>query len=514
MGAPRRMRVLSWLRRHRAMLTALLLLQVVAYSYLFTLPLLTDHTFPNSWLYPYPSFKTTGEGRWLADLVILLQGGSGVPAVQMIAAAFLQAVNGILFTTLLGVGSGPAQFLLAGVLCLHPAFLDYYSFAADHLSFVLGDTCALLAAGVLLRDRSVPLRLAGAAGLNLLALGLYGPKVALILLLTLLVLLLRLVDAAEAAGRRLSLAQEIAVAGGAVALALLLFAASVRLLVRHPIFPSAQVNGLPQMAAAAIGSYARSLDYLSAMAGLPPGPLRWLPLVLVLLALVALAVRLRQGRWPQWLLAALLVLLLPIALNGAAIINDSSPTDRGRFVAAYAYLLVFCLSQCLALRRLRRVGLVAGALLFWLFLTLAVQQTQAFQFKSRYDFAIINRILVRLEPLLTTDAAASPQPVIVVGRYPPFGLESYVRWPGRIDAPHLLASDTFAPYRQTEMLNHLLGRSLLRRPSAAEIAHALPLLRQKEAWPAPESVFRDGRTVVVVLEPWRPDGAITWDDSR
>ena len=97
---------LAKLRRHQGVLAALLLLQVVAYGYLFTVPIFTDHTFPNSWLYPYPSFKTDGEGRWLADLVILLQGGSGVPSVQMAGAALLQAINGILFASLLGLRSG------------------------------------------------------------------------------------------------------------------------------------------------------------------------------------------------------------------------------------------------------------------------------------------------------------------------------------------------------------------------------------------------------------------------
>jgi hypothetical protein len=60
------------------------------------------------------------------------------------------------------------------------------------------------------------------------------------------------------------------------------------------------------------------------------------------------------------------------------------------------------------------------------------------------------------------------------------------------------------------MLNYLLGRSLLRRPTAIEINHALPQLRQAPAWPAPESVFLDGRTIVVTLEPWRAEVPMTW----
>jgi hypothetical protein len=504
-------RLRTWPQRHFGLLLALLLLQVVAYSYLFTLPILTDHTFPNSWLYPYPSFKTVGEGRWLADLVIALQGGSGVPAVQMLGAAVLQAANGILFASLLGVQRGPGRFVLAGLICLHPAFLDYYSFAADHLSFVLGDSCALLAAWCLLRAQGPLWRLLGASLFNLLALGLYGPKIALVLLLTLLVLLLRLVEAPAALASRGGLLREIGLVAGSLLLAVLLFALSARLLISQPILPGAHVNAPAEILTATLASYGKAKRYLLGMAGLPAGVLRGLPLLIVISGLVALALRLRRHCWTQQALAALAVLLLPVALNGPSIINSFSPTDRGRFVSAYAYLLVFCLAQTLRLRRLRLPVLALASLLLWLFFSLAVQQANAAQFKSSYDLTSINRILVRLEPLIEVHSGPSEQqPVLVVGRYPAFSLEPFVRWPGRTDAAHLLVNDTFAPYRQTEMLNHLLGRPLLRRPTAAEIEQVLPRIQGTPPWPAPASVFREGRTLVVVLEPWRPDVPLTW----
>ena len=507
---------LAKLRRHQGVLAALLLLQVVAYGYLFTVPIFTDHTFPNSWLYPYPSFKTDGEGRWLADLVILLQGGSGVPSVQMAGAALLQAINGILFASLLGLRSGLALFLLGGLICLHPAFLDYYSFAADHLSFVLGDSFALLAAWLLLVSRrSAAFRLGGAALLNLLALGLYGPKISLVLLLALLVIVLRLVDAEPAeAGQRSPVGRlllgEIGVVGGSLLLTVLAFGLSAKLLIRHPILPGAHLNSLAEMATAVVESYGKCLRYLSGMAGLPAGALQLLPLLIVLLGLLGLATRLRRLRWPQRTVVVVALLLLPVALNGAAIINNAAPGDRGRFVAAYAYALVFFLAQALRLPRLRRPTLALAGVVLWFFLCLAMQQANAAQFKSSYDLSMINRILTRLEPLITTTSDQPQQPVLIVGRYPAFALDPYVRWPGSIDTPHLLACDTFAPYRQTEMLNYLLGRSLLRRPTAIEINHALPQLRQAPAWPAPESVFRDGRTIVVTLEPWRAEVPMTW----
>ncbi len=504
---------LSLLRRYRGMVAALLLLQIVAYGYLFTVPIFTDHTFPNSWLYPYPSFKTDGEGRWLADLVIMLQGGSGVPMVQMVGAALLQAINGVLFACLLGVRRGLPLVVLGGLIVLHPAFLDYYSFAADHLSFVLGDSFAVLAAWVLLRGQGPAFRLGGAALLNMLALALYGPKITLVLLLALLMLLLRVVEAEPPAPGRRALLGEIAVAFGQVLLAVLAFGLSARLVIRHPILPGAHVNTLPEMATALVESYGKGLRYLGGMAGLPSGTLQLLPVLIVLLGLLVLGGRMRRLRWPQRSVAMLAVLLLPVALNGASIINNSSPGDRGRFVAAYAYGLVFFLAQSLRVRWLRYPALALAALVLWFFLSLAMQQANAAQFKNTYELSMINRILTRLEPLITTTSDQPAQPVLIVGRYPPFDLGPYVRWRGNIDAPHLLSTEIFAPYRQTEMLNYLLGRELLRRPSAAEIDRALPRLRGTPPWPAPESVFRDGRTIVVTLEPWRADVPMTWADG-
>ena len=61
-------------RQYGGVLAALVALQIVVYSYFFTTVILTDHTFPNTWVQPYPSHRTRDEGRWLQDLIIFFQG--------------------------------------------------------------------------------------------------------------------------------------------------------------------------------------------------------------------------------------------------------------------------------------------------------------------------------------------------------------------------------------------------------------------------------------------------------
>ena len=65
-------------QNYKVELGTLFIVQLVAYSYLFTTLFISNHTFPNVWRYTYPSFKTLGEGRWMADLLIAAQGGSQV----------------------------------------------------------------------------------------------------------------------------------------------------------------------------------------------------------------------------------------------------------------------------------------------------------------------------------------------------------------------------------------------------------------------------------------------------
>ena len=64
--------------------------------------------------------------------------------VQMILATLLQACNVLIFLRLLSVSKAAHVVVLGGILCLYPGFLDYDSFASNHLAFVAGDSLAPL----------------------------------------------------------------------------------------------------------------------------------------------------------------------------------------------------------------------------------------------------------------------------------------------------------------------------------------------------------------------------------
>ena len=61
-------------REYGSVFAVLVALQVVSYGYLFTTLIFTSHTFPQSWVFPFPTPQATGLGRWFGDLVMWFQG--------------------------------------------------------------------------------------------------------------------------------------------------------------------------------------------------------------------------------------------------------------------------------------------------------------------------------------------------------------------------------------------------------------------------------------------------------
>jgi hypothetical protein len=496
--------------RYRLVFIALLLLQFVAYSYFFTEMTFTDHTFPNTMLYgDYPTFKTSSEGRWLADLIILAQGGSGVQSVQMIGAAMLQALNGILFARLVGLQGKVYVFLLAGIVCLYPAFLDYYSFAADHISFVIGDTFVIIGSLVWVRSRHDFTRILGTSTFYFLALSTYAPKIALVSVFTLFNLVLML--------KVHAVRREVLLTPAPLLLSAVLFWLVSKVVVTDPIVRSTHVNGVGETIGQITISYTKFFDYLaSSVGGVPKGGLLGLiPLILVALGLIALLARSGRDQSVHLALFAA-VLLVPVAVNGSNIVNILTPSDGGRFYAAYGYALFFFLGHALQPRALRWAALPLAWLLLWFFLVFGTQASNAAQLKTTYELNMINRILVRVEPLLglpTKERTA----LVVIGRYPPFRFADFVRWPPTTDAP-TMNREAFALFRQAEILNFFLGNKQFRQPTTDEQKSAILRAVSKDVkpWPSAGSVFLDGKTVVVSLQSYGPDVPVTWstEDRR
>lgn len=486
----------------------------VTYSYLFTTVVLTNHTFPNAFVSDYPSYRTSMEGRWFADFIIFLVGGAGVQSLQMAIGAGIQAANGLLFASLLGIQRRLHLFLVAGFLALHPAFLDYYSFTIDHIGFTLGDMLALL--GVLALDRvSGPrTRLLVAIPCLVLSVATYQPKVALIAVLLLVWCIRGLALSESRTQPEVTLLQavlrsQILCALTAFGSALVLYWLSAKALISFTHGARSNINSVGAMLRQFAFAYPEVLQTFSTRVDFLPRALKFLPALGMVLGVLALVRRAGKTHWGRALGVLLLTGLAPAALQLTYIINDQAWRSNGRLLTSHAYFWLFLLTSIWTWERFRAVASVLLALFVYLFGVVGSQETNAVALKHIFDVEKINRIAARVESAVP-DLYLKPHPVVVVG-HKWFDARKFKQLNNVTYTAHL-RSETFEVYRQIEIMNFFLGGEVLTQATGAERDAALADAASRRPWPAPESVYVHEGVVVVLLEPYAASTPVT--DTR
>jgi len=513
--------LLAQVVRDRKLVLLLFLIQLTAYSYLFTTISFSNHLFPNAFLNPYPSFRTTSQGRWLLDLIIFLQGGNGVQSVQLVFATALQACNALIFLRLLEIKRAIDLIILGTIFCLYPHFLDYYSFASDHIAFVIGDSLALLGLVFLYRCRGMSARLVAASTCWFLSLSSYAPKLGLICLLIVIMPLLCLLNvdlpntpdintkAGNPKGIRW-LSADFAQGLAALLVAVLAFWVSTRFTITAPWPEQTNLNNPAEALEQLKLSYRHWQDIVDNVVGGLTSPR--FSLVPALTACALLFLRAAKQGWKIAIFTCFLLLMIPVSLQSTWIVNNQAWQSSGRLLTAYAYLMVFYLGVAIRSRRLRQIATVASAFLAWFSFIFATQATNAIQIKTAYNLGIINRIVSRIEPLIESRKNDST-PIVIFGEYPKFNTGDYIK-SRSVDRSELVDGTPFVAYRHVDILNQVLGRRLFRPPTSAEVAQARQAASKVQAWPAPDSVFRNGNIIVVVLEPGRLGGPFTGQPSE
>lgn len=502
---------IEWVGAYGRIFIVLMLLQITAYSYFYTTIIFTNHTFPNAWLYPYPSFKTWGEGRWLADLIILAQGGSGVQSFQMIFATALQALNGILFAHILGLRKKYAILCIAATLCLYPAFLDYYSFTVDHVTFVLSDTFALLGARAFIRNDERWRRIIYALPLFLLAIASYQPKIALVSFLACSILLLRVTQTpkmVEGVSPVRSAILDVLAMAMTVSVALGLYWLTTKLLLTADLGARVNINTPHRAIAEILASYAHTIAAFTKNAdGIPP-MLQFIPALGIVVGVMVALIKAWRIDVRVFVIALVILALIPIALRASYVINSSSWQGSGRIIAANGYCLVFFLALGFRMKLLRVISAAVVTICLYFFVVLATQESNAAAFKTTYDINIINRIIARAEMTLG-EPIANSQALVVAGHYPRFDRTQYVRntYGYQHAQVHTRALEV---YRQPEIFNFFIGKSVFRQPTKAEVDRALESMRDKAPWPSRESLYMVDNIIVIMLEPYRVGMPVTW----
>lgn len=491
-------------------------LTFVVYSYFFTSIIFTNHTFPNAFIYDYPSYKTLGEGRWFADMLISLFGGAGIQSLEMIVAAGVQAINGILFSTFMGLRRKEEIFLATAFICVHPTFLDYYSFSADHIAFTFGDTLVLTGALALQRSPKQPRAFVLATLCFVLSLAAYQPKIGLIALLLALLLMQISIGAGFEAARPVNFrefALRAALAAGSFIVAVLVYFISTKLTVVYDSGFRTHLNGLGAILVQFGNSYSSIYDVTYANVDYLPRSFRLLPAISVLFGIGVVILKAWQ-RGPIWAaIAAALTLLIPPALKLAKIINDQTWDHSGRIEAPFAYASLFFLAAILLTARGRRLAMAALVLYIYFFAVLGSQETNTAAFKSVYDMNRINRIVVRAEPFLLS---RKQTPVVVIGDMKDNFLDRFRQYQNTTFSSQV-RTEAFASYRQVEIMNFFLGHYGFASPTMAEVKAAIAGATGRKPWPDSEAVYFNGESIVIILEPYVTGTSVTWasdDQSR
>lgn len=314
---------------------------ILVYGYFFTHVGFTNHTFPNVWQYPYPSFKTKYEGRWFADIIIQLTGGSGVPTLQIALASAIQIFNAFLFSYIFKVSNRLVILLISLFIALHPAFLDYYSFSVDHVSFVLGDTLAL--AGVLALDRLADnrTRLAASTTCFVLTLATYQPKIALIGILLVTWNLIKSIQQREPeTGKNNSV--DICLSCAAFFSALILYYVTVYLTVNWSTGNRQQVDSAREIIEQIFYSYPQVFSYFTNRVDYLPSALKAIPGLLILSGVLSIIVNCRRDGMLQRFRLLRCSLLYPRPCS----LLMSSTTKRGKTSVGYSPLTHISFARC------------------------------------------------------------------------------------------------------------------------------------------------------------------------
>jgi hypothetical protein len=491
------------------------LLTVIVYSYFFTTLIFTDHTFPNVFIFDFPSYQTTSEGRWFGDIICWLVGGSGVQPLQIALATGLQITNAFLFVTVLQVHNRFYLFLAAAFVALHPAFLDYYSYSIEHLPLTLGDTMALL--GIVALDRTPSRRLGVALGILcfVLTLAVYQPKIALVALLLLIWCLqgTSLLPARGSADSRTMrpvsrlLISRILLAACTFVAALGLYYVSAKLVVTVKSGKT-EINDLHEMLQALLRAYPETLANFTTRVDYVPRVARFVPFLGIVLGIAAVMRRAWNIHKGFAVYALVLIALFPAALQLSFIINKFTWQNAGRSLSPHAYGLLFFLASAWSLPKWRQLPTVLVAILVYSFGILGSQAANSAALKNVFDVAKVNRIVARVESV-APDLYRQQLPMVIIGELDLEPEGRLRKFANRLYGANVITNEAFVYYRQPELLNFFLGHTAVVRPNKLQVDAALASLPGRRPWPAPEAVYMHDGVIVVLLQSYSPSIPIT-----
>jgi len=435
----------------------------------------TNHIIPNIYFDKYPTYRTTGEGRWLADILRTIFGRDQI--AQNIIALLLHVVNGLMIVRLLRVQGNFNAVLLVMSYALFPSFIDYYVFSSDAVGFVLGDTLVIFAA--LAVDRiHTNWRSVFIGGLCIfLSISTYQPKISAAASF----FCMHLVYDGRYIGASL-LKKKMCSMFGSLFFAILVYFVSSKFMISDLQNTRNSINSIfefvGQLSTTYFSVYSILKNFLINM------PLVSAISILGLIIVWFYCFASHKKKDVIYILVGLVAILaIPFALNLTKIINSYAVDGGGRLFTAYAF--VFFIIACSVVRERPQLGRALVLMVVFGFYQICVQQSTYAKAKSDIEVLALSRILTRVENILPD---RDIRPIVVIGDYPMEELGRLRQFPNR---PFGVHSNTpfFEVYRQPEIANFFIGWGAFRYPTSAEVALAVVESSVRRPWPSAQSVF-------------------------
>jgi len=198
---------------------------------------------------------------------------------------------------------------------------------------------------------------------------------------------------------------------------------------------------------------------------------------------------------------------MPVAMRASHVVNFHSAESLGRMFSVSGYCLAFFIGCGLLMKRMRAISAVVGIVCSYFFIIHATQESNYAAYKMIYETSMIGRIVARAEEVLESPVQSKPKGLVVVGCYPRFQRNPYVRNPGIANYARTHVDLFSQEARQVGLMNFYSGRNDFRQPTQNEASRAIESTQDKAPWPSRESIYLLEDTLVVVLESKRP-GAI------
>jgi hypothetical protein len=516
------MKQFDLLKKYKTEILIVLFVNIICYFYLFTEHIFTNHTIPEIFATPFPSYVTKIYGRWMSDIITNILGGVGIQPVGVLISTLFTVINATILMKIFRTESKALFAIAALLLTLGSERYDILCFSSVSYVHAIADFFVLLGTYFFLDGNTKTKKYFLASLLYIFAIACTQIKIPFIFLMIGIGIIYKTQQntSNEKSNRQLLL-NLILTGSFLIISSLAVYYVTYSICIPGGITTSGRHdyrNTIPEILNQIKQSYPLIISYYSKTNSYLPNIFSFLPLLTIIASFTCILYKSFKKSVLIFLISLLILSCLPILMNIIYIINIRSGAG-GRFYIHYNYLLT--ISALILLKTIKEFknpsiwkytywgGLTIAMIIIYFSGTLALQRTNYYYHKGKQEEMLIQRILTRIEPKLDL-TATNRYSLIVIGRPKTINQNSFIN--KNID--HRISahfhSNSFEIYRQPQILNYFFGQDIFNHANKNQAKSLVPIFEQMEPWPSDNSIKVIDNTVIVSFEKYFEGVTMTW----